>query len=116
MAAHKSFSWNGDGLSKVSVFCRGQKAKGQRKLLSGRVNEGDAFFLSIEEFLGQPAIGYGSDAVGIVLEDRAAVARGLGEADRPRDDGIIDDLLKVIANFLFNGGIQVGAAIKHRQQ
>ena len=85
-------------------------------LLARLVDEGHALLLAVEEFLGQFAVGEGSAAVGIMLENRLSVARGLGKTDGARDDGFVNDILKVAAHFFFDGGIQVRAAVEHREQ
>ena len=81
-----------------------------------RAGEGDAAFLAFEQFFGERPVGGGTDARGVVLEDRSSMARGLGEPDGPRDDGLVDDFLKMVSDLGDNGGIQVGPPVEHREQ
>ena len=85
-------------------------------LLARLVDEGHALLLAVEKFLGQLAVGEGSAAVGVVFENGFPVAWSLCEADGAGDDGLVNDILKVAAHFFFHGGIQVCAAVEHREE
>ena len=85
-------------------------------LLARLVNEGHALLLAVEKFLCQLAVGEGSAAVGVVFKNGFPMAWSLGEADGAGDDGFVNDIPEVAAHFFFHGGIQVRAAVKHREE
>lgn len=87
-----------------------------RFLLARLIDEGHALLLAVEKFLSQLAVGEGSAAVGVVFENGFPMAWRLGEAHGAGDDGFVNDILKVAADFFFDGGIQVRAAVEHREQ
>ena len=48
-----------------------------------------------------------------MFENGAAVAGGFAEADGAGDDGLENDFLEMVADFLDHGGVQVGAGVVH---
>src|SRR5581483_8087254 len=67
--------------------------------MSGRVPAAGAqFLLALDDFGGEPQIGFAADALDVVDQHRLAVGRRLGDAHVARDDGVVDLLAHVVAH------------------
>src|SRR5262245_5160259 len=69
----------------------------------------------LDELSGQFEVGERSVGPHVVKHDRLAVARGLGQADVPRDDRLEDLPGEVPVDLVSNLECQAGATIEHGQ-
>src|SRR5476649_1532574 len=66
-----------------------------------------------QKFRRHLAVGARSAARRIVFENRQAETRGLAQANRSRDNSLVNTLAEMLANFVHNLRTQIGPAIKH---
>src|SRR5262245_19344350 len=71
---------------------------------------------SFDDFARERAIGFGTAGLGVVEDDRHAVARRFAEPDVARDDGAEDFLLEKIPDVARDLLTQVRALVEHREQ
>src|ERR1035438_6565569 len=72
--------------------------------------------IASQEFPSQFEVGFGAAGTRVVQSDRLAVAWRLSQADVAGNDGLVNDLAKVLAESLSDLLGEVGAVVVHRQQ
>ena len=66
-----------------------------------------------QKFPGEFAVGGGSSAVGVIGDDRLAMAGGLADPDPAGDQGFVDAFTEVLENLLDHLLRQIGAHVVH---
>ena len=108
--------WENDGTDGSYDFRGGRvrlASRGSRERHGFSGQNGGKGTMAREEFIGQGEICLRAGTAGIVLEDRATVAGRFADADGTRDHRAVDLFREVIADFLDDLAVEIGAGVIH---